>query len=130
MTTIQTYLPQYQEQVINLIIDIQHNEFKVPIPLEEQPGLLKIPHFYQKDKGNFWVAVDYQQVVGTIALLDIGNNQAALQKCFVRKDYRGKDIGVGQQLLNNLLDWANSQSVKEIYLGTTEVYKVHHLFYE
>jgi len=130
MTMIKTYSLQYQEQVVNLILDIQYNEFKVPIPLEEQPGLLKIPDFYQKDKGNFWVAVDQEQVIGTMALLDIGNNKAALQKCFVRKDYRGKNIGVGQQLMNNLLDWANSQSIKEIYLGTTEVYKAGHRFYE
>lgn len=130
MITIQTYLPQYQEQVINLILDIQHKEFKVPISLEEQPGLLKIPDFYQKDKGNFWIAVDHEQVVGTTALLDLGKHQAALQKCFVHKDYRGKDIGVGQQLLNHLLKWANNQSFQEIYLGTTEVYKAGHRFYE
>jgi N-acetylglutamate synthase-like GNAT family acetyltransferase len=130
MIEIQTYLPQYQEQVINLILDIQGNEFKVPIPIEEQPGLLKIPEFYQKDKGNFWIAVDHTQVVGTTALLDLGNHQAALQKCFVHKDYRGKDIGVGQQLINHLLRWANNQSIKEIYLGTTEVYKAGHRFYE
>jgi N-acetylglutamate synthase-like GNAT family acetyltransferase len=130
MTTIQTYSPQYQEQVIHLILDIQQNEFKVPIPLEEQPGLLRIPDFYQKDKGNFWIAVDNDRVVGTTALLDIGNHQAALQKCFVRKDYRGKNIGVGQQLLNKLLKWASHQSIKEIYLGTTEVYKAGHRFYE
>ena len=130
MTTIQTYLPKYQEQVINLILDIQQNEFKVPIPLEEQPGLLKIHDFYQKGQGNFWIAVDNDTVVGTMALLDIGNHQAALQKCFVRKDYRGKEIGVGQRLLNTLLDWAKSQSIRKMYLGTTEVYKAGHRFYE
>ena len=65
-----------------------------------------------------------------MALLDIGNYQAALQKCFVRQDYRGKDIGVGQQLLNNLLKGARHQLIEEIHLGTTEVYKAGHRFYE
>ena len=129
MATIQTYLPKYQEQVINLILDSQH-EFNVPIPLEEQPGLLEIPDFYQKGKGNFWIAVDNDAIVGTMALVDIGNNQVALQKCFVRKDYRGKEISVGQQLLSTLLAWAKSQSVREIYLGTTEAYKAGRRFYE
>ena len=130
MITIQTYSPQYQEQVINFILNIQQNEFHVPISLEEQPGLLEIPAFYQKDKGNFWIAVEQDKVIGTMALVDLDNNQAALQKCFVRQDYRGKDIGVGQQLLNTLLDWAKSQSIREFYLGTTDVYKAAHRFYE
>ncbi len=129
MVTIQSYLPKYQEQVINLILDVQQ-EFNVPIPLEEQPGLLKISDFYQKGKGNFWIAVDNDTVVGTMALVDIGNNQVALQKCFVHKDYRGKEIGVGQQLLNTLLDWGKSQSIGEFYLGTTEAYKAAHRFYQ
>jgi N-acetylglutamate synthase-like GNAT family acetyltransferase len=129
MVSVQIYLPKYQEQVIHLILDIQY-EFNVPIPLEEQPGLLKIPDFYQKGKGNFWIAVDNDTVVGTMALVDIGNNQVALQKCFVHKDYRGKEIGVGQQLLNTLLDWGKSQSIGEFYLGTTEAYKAAHRFYQ
>jgi N-acetylglutamate synthase-like GNAT family acetyltransferase len=68
--------------------------------------------------------------VGTIALLDLGNYQAALQKLFVHKDYRGKEIGVGQQLLDTLLDWAINQLIRTIYLGTTEVYKAAHCFYK
>lgn len=130
MVTIQIYSSKYQEQIINLILYIQQHEFAVPITLEEQPGLLNIPEFYQKGKGNFWIAVSNDTVVGTMALLDIGNNQGAFQKCFVRKDYRGKDIGVAQQLLDTLLDWAKNQSIKAVYLGTTEVYKAAHRFYE
>lgn len=130
MVTIQIYSPKYQEQIINLILYIQQHEFAVPITLEEQPGLLNIPEFYQKGKGNFWIAVANDTVVGTMALLDLGNNQGAFQKCFVRKDYRGKDIGVAQQLLDTLLDWAKSQSITAVYLGTTEVYKAAHRFYE
>ncbi|HAA31569.1 MAG TPA: GNAT family N-acetyltransferase [Cyanobacteria bacterium UBA8553] len=130
MVTIQIYSPKYQEQIIDLILYIQQNEFAVPITLEEQPGLLKIPEFYQKGKGNFWIAVANDTVVGTMALLDIGNNQGAFQKCFVRQDYRGKDIGVAQQLLDTLLDWAKTQSIQAVYLGTTEVYKAAHRFYE
>jgi len=130
MVTVQSFLPKYHEQIINLILYIQQNEFAVPITLEEQPGLLKISEFYQKGKGNFWIAVANDTVVGTMALLDIGNNQGAFQKCFVRKDYRGKNIGVAQQLLDTLLDWAKSQSITAIYLGTTEIYTAAHRFYE
>lgn len=60
----------------------------------------------------------------------MGNHQAALQKWFVRQDCRGKTIGVGQQFLNTLCDWAKAQSIVAIYLGTTETYKAAHEFYE
>ncbi len=130
MVTIHFYLPQYQEQIINLILHIQNYEFQVPIPLEKQAGLLRIREFYQKNHGNFWIAVDNEQVVGTIALLDIGDYQAAIQKFFVRQDYRGKQIGVGQRLFDTLLDWSKRKSIKEIYLGTTEAYQAAHRFYE
>lgn len=130
MAIIQVYLPKYQEQIVNLILDIQQNEFTVPITLKEQPDLLTISNFYQQGKGNFWLAVNNDTVVGTIALLDIGNNQAALRKMFVHRDYRGKDIGIGQQLLNTLLDWAKTQAITAVYLGTTDIYKAAHRFYE
>ncbi len=34
-------------------LHIQQNEFKVPITINEQPDLMDIENFYQKD-GNFW----------------------------------------------------------------------------
>ncbi len=49
---ISTYHPQYQAQVVDLILKIQQQEFGVSITLEEQPDLLKISDFYQQ--GNFY----------------------------------------------------------------------------
>ncbi len=37
-------------------------------------------HFDQTGKGNFWVALYDDKVVGTISFLDIGNHQVALRK--------------------------------------------------
>ncbi|NEQ19959.1 MAG: GNAT family N-acetyltransferase [Microcoleus sp. SIO2G3] len=130
MPTIQPYSPEYQEQVLALIRDIQQNEFAVAIALEDQPDLLQIPKFYQIGKGNFWIALDQGKVIGTIALIDIGSSQAVIRKMFVHPDYRGKQIGVGQQLLNTLLIWAKLQLIVELYLGTTELFKAAHRFYE
>jgi N-acetylglutamate synthase-like GNAT family acetyltransferase len=130
MPTIQPYSSEYQEQVIDLILNIQQNEFAIAIALEDQPDLLKIPEFYQTGKGNFWIAVDQGKTIGTIALIDIGSSQAAIRKMFVERNYRGKHIGVSQQLLNTLLGWANYQLITEVYLGTTELFKAAHRFYE
>jgi N-acetylglutamate synthase-like GNAT family acetyltransferase len=102
----------------------------VPITAAEQPDLQQIPDFYQKDNGNFWLAITDAGVVGTIALLDIGHQQGALRKMFVHRDYRGKEHGTGQLLLNTLLAWAQQKEYAEIYLGTTEKFLAAHRFYE
>ena len=67
--------------------------------------------------------MDNYQGVNTIELLDVGYHQAALHKLFIRKDYRRKNIGVAQQLVDSILNWAKAQSIQTIYIGTTEAYK-------
>ena len=91
---------------------------------------MDIPNFYQRNNGNFWIAKSEDLVIGTISLLDIGNDQSALRKMFVNKNYRGKELGVAKKLLQTLLGWATTKSVKEIFLGTTEKFKAAHRFYE
>ena len=124
------YSATYQQEVIDLILSIQQTEFGLPISLEAQPDLENIPAFYQKDNGNFWLAIVENKVIGSIALLDIGNSRGALRKMFVHKDYRGKEYGVGHTLLNNLLEWARQKKFKEILLGTTERFVAAQRFYE
>jgi N-acetylglutamate synthase-like GNAT family acetyltransferase len=127
---IEPYTDQYKQQVLDLIVPIQREEFAIPITAAEQPDLQQIPAFYQKDNGNFWVAITDTGVVGTIALLDIGDHQGALRKMFVHKNYRGKEHGTGQLLLNTLLAWAQQKGYTEIYLGTTAKFLAAHRFYE
>jgi N-acetylglutamate synthase-like GNAT family acetyltransferase len=121
---------QYTNSVIEVILSIQRAEFEIPITLEAQPDLQDVSGFYQSGKGNFWVALDDQEVIGTIGLLDIGHYQAALRKMFVKISHRGRDIGVAKQLLDTLLAWCQTQGVREIYLGTTTQFLAAHRFYE
>ena len=125
---ISTYHSQYQSQVIDLILNIQQKEFGVPITLEQQPDLLKIPDFYQQDNGNFWIALDEGKVIGTIAAIDFDSKNLALRKMFVDNSYRG--YGVGKKLLNSLVSWAGERKVGEICLGTIDKFTVAHKFYE
>ena len=124
------FLPQHTTQVIHLIVTIQQKEFELPITAKDQPDLHDIPGFYRKGRGNFWVALDQQKVAGTIALIDLGDGQAALRKMFVERGYRGESYGTAKQLLGTLLDWAQQHGMKEIYLGTTAKFLAAHRFYE
>ncbi|MBD3880891.1 GNAT family N-acetyltransferase [Phormidium tenue FACHB-886] len=128
--TIQPYDVSYQQSVIDLILPIQQQEFGVPISIADQPDLQQIPNFYQIQRGNFWIALHNGSVVGTIALLDIGNCQAAIRKMFVHSAFRGQPHRTGQVLLDTLMHWAHQQGISELLLGTTAFFKAAHRFYE
>src|SRR5882762_184451 len=123
------YEDKYQQAVIDLILPIQQKEFNVPVTIKDQPDLLSISSFYKKEKGNFWVALFENEVVGTIALVDFTSDQAALRKMFVHRDHRGKEKGVGQQLLDELKSWCKQKKVNKIFLGTFESMQAAHHFY-
>ena len=127
---IEIYTDVHKHEVAGLILPIQNEEFSIPITLAQQPDLDDIPGFYQINNGNFWIAKNDGKVIGSIALLDIGNHQGALRKMFVDKDHRGTTWGVGQKLLEILMDWARYKGFTEIFLGTTEKFIAAQRFYE
>ena len=126
---IKKFTEDYKDDVIDLILDIQQNEFNVPITKEDQPDLGDIPNFYQVGKGNFWVALYNGQAVGTIALIDIGNQQGALRKMFVKPAFRGGKYNTAKLLLLQVIAWGRDCGMHDIYLGTTELFLAAHRFY-
>ncbi|WP_051260955.1 GNAT family N-acetyltransferase [Desulfovibrio inopinatus] len=127
---IDVYREEYKHAIIHLITGIQQKEFGLPITASDQPDLLYIPSFYQSNHGNFWVALQHNRVVGCIGLLDLGEGQAALRKMFVDATFRGQTASTARRLLDTLLHWAESQRLKNIYLGTTPLFLAAHRFYE
>jgi N-acetylglutamate synthase-like GNAT family acetyltransferase len=123
------YADEHQSSVVELILHIQRNEFGVPITLEQQPDLTSIPGFYQKGNGNFWVALHNGTVIGTIALIDIGQAQLALRKMFVHEAFRGKPHQVGQLLLDTALRWMKEKRCTHVFLGTIDRFEAARKFY-
>jgi GNAT superfamily N-acetyltransferase len=121
---------QHAAAVAELIVSIQREEFGFDIDLERQPDLSAIPAYYQQGNGNFWVALNQDQVVGTVALKDIGHHGVALRKMFVANGYRGATRSVAVKLLHAALDWAKQRAIRDIFLGTTEKFHAAHRFYE
>lgn len=127
---IEPYAARHSAGIAALIVPIQQEEFGIPITYEDQPDLKDIDGFYRKGNGEFWVALDGDRVVGSIALLDIGNGQGALRKMFVAASHRGRAHGVAQRLLDGLLEHARTQGMRDIFLGTTAKFLAAHRFYE
>lgn len=124
------YNPSFQSQVEELVLPIQLEEFKVPITKEEQPDLMDIQGTFQRGNGNFWVALQDGEVVGTIGIVDIGHGCVALKKMFVRSDMRGKEVGLAASLMARAKKWCLECGINLIYLGTTSQMKAAHRFYE
>lgn len=121
MFQIKIFEEKYASQTAELVLQIQQIEFQVPITLAEQPDLQHVAQFFQKGKGNFWVAVaPDDQVVGTVGMIDCGGDLACLRKMFVRSDFRGREFGVAQKLLESFEQWAAENGFEKIQLGTIE----------
>jgi GNAT superfamily N-acetyltransferase len=127
---IQPFTENYKNAVIDHILNIQQNEFKVPITAADQPDLQIIPDFYQVNGGNFWIATCEGTLVGTIALIPFGDKNGCIRKMFVHKDFRGKEFSIAQNLLNTLIAWAKELKLNGLYLGTNDRLHAAIRFYE
>jgi GNAT superfamily N-acetyltransferase len=120
----------YCPQVIDIVLTIQRVEFSLPITLDDQPDLRDIETNYHQGGGNFWGAFLGEELIGTIALINGGRGLGAIRKMFVKKEYRGKELGVAQKLLNTLVSYCRDNQYVDIYLGTVPPLKAAHRFYE
>ena len=120
---------KYQPGVVALIEKIQVGEFNIPLEEGQRKELQAIATAFQKDKGNYWVALFNERVIGTIAVIDIGHHAFELRDVFLDQDYRGK-TGFAKQLLDTVWAWCNTHKVLTIYLGTTLQFCAAHRFYE
>ena len=126
--TIQPIFNNYTDQIVDLITHIQQKEFNIPITVRDQPDLLDIEANYHAGGGNFWGAFNGEELIGTIALINIGHNAGTIRKMFVKDGHRG--TGIAQRLLDTLIQDAAKKQMKNIYLGTSAVLKAAHRFYE
>lgn len=120
----------YSEQAIDLILTIQQKEFNIPITIEDQPDLLQIESFYVEAGGNFWGAFVNGELVGSIALVKFDERAGAIRKMFVKKEFRGKELNIAQELLEVLITFCHKNGIDDLYLGTITVLKAAQRFYE
>ncbi len=120
----------YSKEIIDLVLNIQQKEFNVPITIEDQPDLMQIENFYFANGGNFWGAFINDELVGTIALVKFDEKAAAIRKMFVKKEFRGKEYGIAQKLLETLIAYCQKNGIEEVYLGTVSILKAALRFYE
>ncbi|MBT1686308.1 GNAT family N-acetyltransferase [Dawidia soli] len=117
-------------EVIDIILPIQQLEFNVPVTLEAQPDLLQLEEVYHGSGGGFWGAQYNGQLVGTIGLIAFAGPAGAIRKMFVRKEFRGRELGIAQQLLDTLVTCSRQRGLQALYLGTVSQLHAAIRFYE
>jgi putative acetyltransferase len=65
-----------------------------------------------------WLVRDGAEVVGSVALRDLGDGAVELKRMYLRPDQRGR--GLGRQLLGVALDWARAHGMRTVRLDTSE----------
>jgi GNAT superfamily N-acetyltransferase len=65
-----------------------------------------------------WVALDGDDVIGSVALREEGDNTLVLKRMYLRPDQRGQ--GLGKRLLAVALDWARAHDIQIVRLDTSE----------
>ncbi|VVB99962.1 Acetyltransferase (GNAT) family protein [uncultured archaeon] len=126
MAEIIPYGEKYAKPVKAFILGILEDEFG--IRGEKRPDLDDISCTYQRNKSNFWVAVDRGKVVGTIALMDYGSKRGYLKRMYVARELRGS--GLAAELLNTLIEFARKNGMRGLYCGTVGKLAAANKFYQ
>lgn len=104
------YNKKYEEQLIKLWIDVCVEEFGFE---EWRDGMSKVEEeLYEK----IWIAVIDNQVVGSIAYIDKGDNIAEIKRVYVYAEHRG--TGISQQFMELLIDELEEKGYEKVVLET------------
>jgi GNAT superfamily N-acetyltransferase len=63
-------------------------------------------------------------------LVKFDKDAGAIRKMFVKKEYRGKELKIAQQLLDILISYSNEHGINHLYLGTVSILEAALRFYE
>lgn len=104
------YNKKYEDQLIKLWVDVCVEEFGFE---EWRDGMSKVEEeLYEK----IWIAVIDNQVVGSIAYIDKGNNIAEIKRVYVYSEHRG--TGISQQFMDVLIDELEEKGYEKVVLET------------
>lgn len=129
---IEPYLvsPASDDQIKNLVRSIRIQDHHLPVNGSYDTDLLNIKEYYLNRKGNFWVAMNKDRVVGTIAVVPASDEVFVLRKMFVDPEFRGAPHYLAKQLLDVFMDDTLTRGAKTICLGTSSSYVRANGFYQ
>ena len=122
--SIASFRPEHADGFRTLVADTLA-EFAFTVDEEFDPDLDDPAAYYAA----LWIATRGNgEVVGSIALRDLGDDGLELKRMYLRTDCRGR--GIGRRLLTSALEWARATGVHTIKLDTTEEMRAARRLYE
>lgn len=90
---------------------------------------LNNPQKYYIDKGGmFYVLKDEGKIIGTVAIINKGNNIAELKRMYVDKEHQGK--GCGTTMLEKAIEFCIQHGFTKLEFETNRKFTVAHKFYQ
>jgi N-acetylglutamate synthase-like GNAT family acetyltransferase len=97
------------------------------MPVFEVPDLLQFDAHYTAPHGAFWIMHDDTRVVGSVGVDRIDERTAELHRLYVDAGQRGR--GIGQRLVETVLDWARVQGLARVVLWSDTRFENSHRLY-
>jgi len=119
------YIEVYEQDSKKLIIDVSVKEYG--FKEFEQDFLNADYNKYKKSGGNFWLVLNNNNVIGTMAL-EKKDNIGYLSGVYLHKEYRG--MGIADKLLKMVIEYSKKNKIDTIILGTYKKYLRAISFYE
>ncbi|MDU2065637.1 MAG: helix-turn-helix domain-containing GNAT family N-acetyltransferase [Sporomusaceae bacterium] len=81
----------------------------------------------EQPEGEVWVGEDNGQIIGFIAIVSTGENEAQLRWFLLEPEYRG--AGLGRQLMKTAIDYCKQKNFRHVFLWTfQELCAARHLY--
>lgn len=117
---------KFSNQLIHEFVDLSMHHF-IGRPFKVRNDVMQIEDYYIKNGGNFWIAVDKEKIVGTIAL-EKRQKKGILKRFYVDENYQ--HFGVGNDLYCMLEKYVKEETdIQVLYLACGKVLKAAHRFY-
>ena len=92
-------------------------------------GTKKLIDVYNLPGRKYWVATASAAVIGSIGIVILVDEKACIKSMFLQKNYRGSNDRIADKLLMTAIDYATSQGIKQLILGTMIQFKAAQAFY-
>lgn len=126
--TITPFKPSQQDALRAFVLQIQNGEFGLGFREEEQMDLVDTAAYF--NSGGFWIAELDGEMVGCIGLEMLNRQTGILKKMFVKKELRGTDLKIAQQLYDHFISECQQRKLETILLDSPGVAVASHRFYE
>ncbi|MBS1494246.1 MAG: GNAT family N-acetyltransferase [Bacteroidetes bacterium] len=100
-----------------------HNECGYGLQFEAYvaEGLTEFFKNYNPDKERMWICEHNNKIIGSLLLMDRGNDTAQLRYYILEPEYRG--IGLGRKLMDFFMEFLKEKNYRQCYLWTTNELK-------